>query len=437
VAERARRNFELACRGVALLAIALLLWRALRPEAATGSARANGAELGDALVRWTREAPATAHVTFAALPTPRDRDWLGALGGAGTSVSWERDGQSGGILPALALAVEPVPRPDHGVIVRVAAPPTSNPMLHDGAGTIDSLVVAAGGAVAWLPGVAGPVVAEGSRGIASDFVRDSLELRPVLVLGAAGWESRFTIAALEESGWQVAAQLRVSPMASVVQGGADRIAIDTANYSAVIALDSTAAARAAAIARYVRAGGGLVLAGQAAADPAFATLRAGTPAARQTGIIGAVRSDDPRRGLPLRPIESLRPDAMAIDRLNDRVTMAARRVGAGRVVQSAFEESWRWRMEGEGGALAEHREWWNDAVAGVAFASRLERGATAFERGDPAPLAALHARLGAPSSPDVIDGGRAALIIPTWLLAGLAALALLLEWASRRLRGAP
>lgn len=433
MAERARRTLERACRALALAAVAMLLWRALHPEVPAADARVGGAELGEALARWTREPPASAHVTLASLPSPRERDWLAALAGAGTRITWEPEGT----LPAIAVAAEPIPRPDHGVITRVAAPSASTPVLRDDAGLLDSLAVARGGAVAWLPGVSGALAATLPKGAATAIVRDSLTLRPVLVLGAAGWESRFTIAALEESGWLVAARLRVSPTVDVLQGRAERNAIDTAHYSAVIALDSVAASQAGAIARYVRSGGGLVLAGQAATVPAFALLRAGTPAVREAGMIGAVRSDDPRRGLPLRPIVLLRSDAVALDRLDDRVTVAARRVGAGRVVQSAFDETWRWRMEGEGQAPDAHRDWWSSRVAGVAFASRSARAASNIERGDPAPLAALFDRLGPASAHDGAVGLVAARMLPGWLLFGVAAVALLVEWASRRLRGAP
>ena len=127
--------------------------------------------------------------------------------------------------------------------------------IGDAAGTIDTLP--RGGGAELELGVGCRQRARVGRDVHRSHgdARDSLALKPVLVLGAAGWESKFTIAALEERGWRVASRVRVAPNVDVTQGPLG--AIDTARYSAVIALDSTAASSATAIARYAREGGGV------------------------------------------------------------------------------------------------------------------------------------------------------------------------------------
>src|SRR5438034_1064430 len=72
-------------------------------------------------------------------------------------------------------------------------------------------------------------------------VRDTLGLRRLLVLGQAQWETKFTIAALEERGWQVDAHIVVSPKGKGDVRQGDIGVIDTARYSAVLAVDTTAA----------------------------------------------------------------------------------------------------------------------------------------------------------------------------------------------------
>jgi hypothetical protein len=261
---------------------------------------------------------------------------------------------------------------------------------------------------------------------------------------------KFAAAALEERGWTVRARFTVAPGVVVGAGppgpaGAAAAVPrpDTAALAAVVALDSSAAPLAPALARYVRAGGGLVLGGEAARVPALAAL---APAAT-----GAAVDDSGGAVYPL-----LRPRADAVPLAWRRVNgaralvAAARRVGAGRVVQLADAESWRRRLRPDDAAAAEHRAWWAQAVAAAAYAptaagasdapdpvSRLAPPAL-----DPAPLAATVAALGAPDSAarpgPVAPTNRPAPFRPPddRVLVPLALAALLGEVASRRLRGA-
>jgi hypothetical protein len=138
-------------------------------------------------------------------------------------------------------------------------------------------------------------------------------------------------------------------------------------------------------------------------------------------------------------------DAIVLERranaISGPVMVAARRVGIGRVAQIAYDESWRWRMEGAAGALEAHRGWWSSMVASVAHASpatgdSLPQAAAASEStADAAPLAHLYDALGEPT-PAPPAGAPAHLPRDTRWFLPVILLALLLEWSSRRLRGA-
>jgi hypothetical protein len=259
-------------------------------------------------------------------------------------------------------------------------------------------------------------------------VSDSVQLKRILVLGRVGWEAKFTIAALEERGWQVDTRLMLSPTQSITQGATQ--AIDTSRYSAVIVLDSAGLTNAAAIVRYAVNGGGVIVAGNATRLAAFSALlpgRAGNRVVPRQRLVDTSDAEGARH-----PIVALKPDAVVLQRDDSIVTIAARRATAGRVIQLADEESWRQRMRRAEGSVNTHREWWARVVSSVAYAPRTpvrELGAEA------APVATLFASLGAPTA-------RAAARAPAkdthperWLFAILA-IALLTEWASRRARGA-
>jgi hypothetical protein len=261
------------------------------------------------------------------------------------------------------------------------------------------------------------------------------------VLGRAGWEAKFVVAALEEAGWTVDARIPLAPGVVVRQGSA--AAPDTAHDAAVVALDSSALTFAGpsasssgrALAAYVRSGGGLVLAGEAASLPAFSALAAGVATAPEPGLAGALATAAPRRALTLRPIARPRADAVIVERRGAQVAAAARRVGTGRVLQIGYDDSWRWRMEGDDEAAAAHRAWWSAVVASVAYAPATVDSMPVL---DGAPYAHALRALGPPSAshePAVEKRGAPAEPLRLWILL-LTAAALLAEWASRRLRGA-
>jgi hypothetical protein len=128
------------------------------------------------------------------------------------------------------------------------------------------------------------------------------------------------------------------------------------------------------------------------------------------------------------PVASMREDAVALERRASGIAVAARRVGAGRVLQIGYDDSWRWRMAGAAGSEAAHRAWWSRAVASVAYVPVTPSGQPkTFD----APVASLFGRLGPPRPAPVASHGT---LDPRLLLA-IVLFLLLVEWTSRRLRG--
>ena len=435
-----------------LAACGLLAWALvgfLGPARSAGVANVAARRLHAALATWTTTSnPAAVHVTLDSIPSVGDRDWLAALPGAGTAVSWSDQG-----LRPLAVDAEAVADPVGVTRVRVAAPGGAAIAVNDGAGgLLDTLRLpsrtgagGASGATMTVPGFIQQVdVREaGGRTLARGVVRDSLLLRRVLVLGRVSWESRFVVDALEERGWEVDARLALAPRNDIVQGiGESALSIDTGRYAAVVVLDSSPVATTAAVLRYVRSGGGVVLAGTAADLVGLRPILPGVPdAVRGAGRLTPLDSepDQIRATLALVPIGRLAGDAVSLERRPERdraggivVAQAARRIGPGRVVQVGYLDTWRWRMIAAHGVRA-HCDWWAGVVRSVAYAPPLRREDQAGA--DPAPLLALRAMLGPPTAPTLASGGDDGARWSEWIFAAVLAV-LLLEWASRRLRGA-
>ncbi|HEX6535929.1 MAG TPA: hypothetical protein VF041_15140 [Gemmatimonadaceae bacterium] len=407
--------------------IALLAWFLVTTVRARRHGRVEDAAsrtLHAALARWsTVSSPATVHVSLDHPPAGLERDWLAALPGAGTAVAW--NGPS--LLPT-AIMVEPRADPARGADVSVAAPESATVVLRDTVGTLDSARAGATGVRAYVPRPRATTDALVGAVAARAAIHDSLHLGRLLVLGQAGWEAKFTIASLEERGWKVDAHVAVSPKSDVRQG--EIADIDTARYSAVLALDTTAARWGDRIARYVRQGGGLVLWAPAAKARSLASLAPGAPGTLIEDEGAAPSDTAPRAALSLVPITSLASDAVVLERRGPDASLAARRVGAGRVIETGYVNSWRWRMAGGDDAPDRHRDWIAGLVASVAYAGR---GSVSAPPTDVAPLASLIDRLG-PAAPAWGGAARDPERIARWVFAVLC-VSLLVEWASRRLRG--
>jgi hypothetical protein len=402
-----RRRLEYVLRGVVVGALAAMLWASSRaPNDTKGdivSARAVGAS---ELAQWSKAptAPVRINLQLHSVPSRIERTWLAALAGAGTTVSWRGD------LTPLMAAVEPIVEPNGGAIVRVAAPNAVRVVVGDEIGALDSARITRSGATFVLGARLDSVTVSANGSAATAVRRDSVSLRKVLVIGAAGWESKFTAAALEEEGWKVDVFARVAPSVDVTTGPA--ATIDTSRYAAVVALDASAGPYVARLTAFVRAGGGLILAAPAATTAAMASLRV-------TGT-----------------------DAIVLEKRGATPMVSARRVGAGRVIQIAYEDTWRSRMNGSDAAVAEHRRLWNKLVSSVAYAPVVRSGSMAASKGNrsadryDAPLAALFGALGPASAAAHRAMMPARARLSVILFVGLVA-ALLAEVASRRVRGVP
>ena len=420
-----RRAGEWGLRGALVLLLAVALWRAIREQpAGAETRRARASALARTLDDATRgDRIGALDVAVDAMPSPVERDWLAALRRAGVAVRWS------GAVPTLALTAERVREPAAPLRLLLAAD-TGAVSLSDSAGTLDTLRASAGGAMLEAPEVVGAVRARQGSFAATAAPPSPTDRRAVLVLGRASWESRFVLAALSEAGWEVRARLPAAPGVAVTDPGL--LPIDTARYDAVVLLDSTAADLAPAIARFVAAGGGVVAAGSATT---LETLRAVVPAragVRRPGRILLDGDSTTRADLPLRPLTSLRADAIALERQSAGIAAAVRRAGSGRALSVGYDESWRWRMLGGASGPAAHRAWWSRTVGLVASDRDVARHDGS---GDAAPTAALVSTLGPPAPPAARATTGDGDPLPLALLIALA-VALLAEIASRRFRGA-
>jgi hypothetical protein len=412
---------EWVARALFIGALALALWRSLHARQAERvmlSADTRG--LASTLARVTRSPLVRGlAVTIDSMPGSVERDWLAALRRAGVTVAWR------GVVPGIAIAAEPTREPNARVRVSIAGSASGAPWaLADSAGALDSLRIEDGGAAAEVQAIVGSV-----RAVAR--VPGARTPHAVLVVGRAGWESKFVAAALQESGWLVRSRQAVAP--GVVVADAGIFPIDTARYSAVVALDSTAAALVPAVVHFVAQGGGLVLAGAAPALPGFAAISPAQTGVRQPGRILLDRDSVTRADLPVRPLDAVRGDAVRLEGTPSVPRTVVRRAGLGRVMTIAWDETWRWRMLGGATGQMAHRDWWSHTV-GLVAAAAADSGVAGGT--DAAPLAALVEALG-PSTPAVADA-RSRLpgdSLPIALLALLVVL-LLAETASRRFRGA-
>jgi hypothetical protein len=426
-ARRARRGIEWVLRIALIVALVLAIEEALTTMSQRPSLRASGGESGirAALRDWSTVAvPERVRLRFDSTPSAVVRDWTAALPGAGSAISWESS------LDEVGISVEPIADPKGTSRVWIAAPSGSRVALADSLGPMDSAVVRKIGSSAGPLSVRGAIYATLRGTTAISALGDSLVIRPVLILGRAGWEGKFLVASLEEYGWNVDARLFVSPRNEVMQGSP--AAIDTSRYAAVVVLDSSASRYAAAIEQYVRRGGGLIAVGEGASLRALGVIFPGESGRELPSDV--FTPTNARAALALRPLINLKSDAIPLERRGNRIAIAARRIGKGRVIQVGYVDAWRWRMEGRGDPVEDYRNWWSAVVSSAAYAPRIARDSV--RSADPAPLATLVSSLGSPSLREmrlgVGDGAR-------WMefLFIVAVMALLLETASRRLDGKP
>jgi len=421
-----RRRLELGCRIAAFAVLGWLIGASLVPAGDRSVERATSRDIGARLAGWTRLPSTVAlHADLPTAPDPYIADWLGALRRAGHAVAWS------GAPPAVTIAADALGDPAGGLRIDVAAPSGAEVTIRDAASAIDSVRVAALGATMTASIAVDSIVAETRGQRFSAPVPERAQVRAALVVGQAAWEGKFVARALEERGWTVIARFGVAPRVDVTQGAA--APLDTSRISVVIAIDSTVESLgAAALEQFVREGGGLVLVGAAGSSRAVASLAPGSlgprtrPALLPTDTIGLGATG-------FYPVRSLAPNATALAQRvgGGGVAVAARRVGAGRVLQLGYDDSWRWRMAGGPGSEAAHRRWWSRVAASVAY---VPVGGSAGREGSGAmaPVAHLVDRIGPARAPVQRSGSRR---VDSRVLMAIIMTLLLTEWGSRRLRG--
>lgn len=423
-----RSRAELALSIAAALAVVVLIAAILRPGALPSSASAGAADVR-ALRDWTVHPRAESMVvTLGDRVDPITREWLGALRASGTGIQW-----SGGPV-AEAAEIQREGAPGGAVVARIAAAPNTPVVLRDALGILDSAVVSAASVASAASAASAASVAEfrlQGSGDSIEIVAGSGVLRgrpglrgarSVVVLGDAGWEARFIIAALESRGWRAEPRLRVGPGRWVVQGRP--LPLDTTRHDAVIVLGRLDPSTNGAVRRFVSSGGGLVLSGGTFGLEDIAPGRIGQ-AVRPVAGLGVPES---RAQLEYRVLGRLERDASILAPAASGARVAARREGAGRVLQLGDVDTWRLSMASDAGR-AEHGALWNRAVAFVSPRDPARPDAI----DDLAPRAATVALLGPPASGPARSGRSS---IPWTTVAGIILLvSLVLEWASRRLRG--
>jgi hypothetical protein len=389
----ARRIGEWALRVISLAVLVVILMRTWGPS--SRSARTENAGQGsiaESLPRWSIAGPARIHLALDSVLPHRQRDWLAAIERAGTNVTWN----STRITP-LALTLTRMPDPSGTYELAASAPLDSVIVVRDAVGVMDSVKAGVGGIRAEIPGITNRVGVSVGGSNAWANAPDTMVLKRLLVEGAASWETKFTIAALTERGWKVDAVTHVAPGVDVREGSP--ALPDTSRYAAIIAVDSSAALVSRGANSFVRSGGGLIT----LHDASMVGPRGATSVVLEHRSDGEVR---------------------------------ASRVGAGRVIRVGYKDLWRQRMSGDdtvSDPVAAHRAWLARAVASVAYAPRASVAVDSAS--DPAPFADMVDRLGARSgSADAASPMRGE--VPSSVLFGVLLVSLLLELASRRLRGA-
>jgi hypothetical protein len=427
-----RSRFESACRVGAFAVLGWMLGGSLITSKVARIERIDGKNVAAQLPALTRSASiAPLHVNLAVAPEAWTTDWLGALAHSGRSVTWS------GTPAAIAMSTEPLVDPNGGVRIDIAAPNGSVVAVHDEASPIDSVRVADLGATIATPIAVGKISGSVSGEIVSATAPDSARLKSVAVIGAAGWEGKYIASALEERGWRVVARFTVAPKVDVTENvSTPTIVLDTSKIAAVIAIDSTINSYGAEVERFVRSGGGLILAGPAGSARVVASLAPGTLLPRTRPNLRP--NDTIKLGTTgFYPVSVGRGDGVTLEKRADGVAMAARRVGAGRVIQLGYDDSWRWRMAGAPGSEAAHREWWTRVVASVAYTSNVLPASTTARRtplraADAAPVANLVDKLGPART---LPGSLPSPPLDRRILLTLMIILLLAEWTSRRLRG--
>ena len=429
---------------IGLVCMLLLAWRLLAPRAAQNTLVQVGARgvMDVSVASLLRAGSDSIGVTLRAPPDARTRAVLRAIRGSGRIVALT----ASSALTPVAVTVEEEWRASGGTRVQVVASGPAPVAVSDAAGLVDTMRVDTAGMRVRSGPVQGALRVDlpATHAAAAVLGAGVPDAARVLVAGAVSWESRFLVAALEEAGWPVDASIVLSPKVTIAQG-----AVRTpsrSRHAIVVVLPGAPSSVAAALPQFVRAGGGVIIVGEAARLASLASIRAGAPGVTVTGEVGAEQSAEPRHGLDLVPITSLADGSVSLEARDGRIAIAARRVGAGRVVQVGYENSWLWRMAGDDDAPVAHRRWWSSLLSGIVpLAAPVSRSPADVEHDtlDAAPVAELAGALGLPvmrAEPlaamkrQTIGASVLQLLEVRWLFAVIV-LSLVASWTLRRWRG--
>lgn len=417
------RALESGARALLFASLLTLLWRVWSPPPLAGDESVSSSGLAGALHRWTTgPAPARASIRLARLPTPAERDWLAAVARGGSDVAWYSD------LDAIAVEALTSAEPQHSYVIRVAGAAGSEMTITDGAREIAVVKTGEGAASIRTTVLSGPVSVDARDGRASTVRPRARRVGRVAVIGPAGWETKFVIAALEERGWSVDSRVAVGPAVSVGTLGSANL--DTLRYSAAVVVQQLPGGWMSQLTRFVSMGGGLIVTGGAIRDRSLAALLPAQPGRALGARDSAVVTREALGGLAVAP----GPRAVVLETRADVPVVAGGRVGNGRVILAGYADTWEWRMRGDEHALGAHRDWWSAVVGAAAYAP--DTGA-ATHSPESAPVAALYAALGPPGAAGPLPPLRDRRFPVEALLFVLATLSLLAETVSRRRRSLP
>ena len=416
-------GLEWTARALLLACLLILLWRVWSPASVSSEESVTSRDLTESLRRWTTAAaPIRAEVRLDRLPTAVERDWLAALAHGGSEVAWS------GELDPLAVEAVASGEPQHSYVIRVSGAPGADMRISDGAREIAAVAAGAVAASMRTTVLSGPVSVDAAGGRASAAAPRARRVGRAALIGPAGWETKFVIAALEERGWRVDSRVTVGPGVSV--GTLGQAALDTSRYAAAVVIEQLPGGWLPQLTRFVRTGGGLIVAGGAVRDRSLSALLPAQPgralAVRDTAVVRR----DGLGGFSVTP----GPRGVVLETRAEAPVVVAGRVGNGRVVLAGYADTWNWRLRGDEDALEAHRDWWSAVVGAAAYAPDT---AQAIHSPESAPLAALHAALGPPETAGSSDLLRDRGVPVEALLFGLATLSLLAETVSRRRRGLP
>lgn len=220
--------------------------------------------------------------------------------------------------------------------------------------------------------------ADGGRASAGAWVDSAAAPRVLVRTGSPGWESRFAVRALEESG---AAVSLVQPLGRGLFVGDEDGPVASPStaperYDVVVLLDGAEvdAAERRTLADFASRGGGVLVVGDQIGPTPLGIGRVGpvgqADASRLTWSVPPELAPLPSASLrsSVQPMTALAAGTTPGARVDQSVLLALRPLGRGRVAALGVTETWRWRMEA--GRLPEHREFWRGLVDWLAGAPR-------------------------------------------------------------------